>query len=239
MTEHQPVERRARSAAQIVAAVAPGQRPTAEQAAVIESPAAPSLVVAGAGSGKTETLSLRMLWLLDNADALGGAPLRPEEILCLTFTRKAAAEIAERSRDRIGALYGVDEGVPTVSTYNGYAAGLVAEHGLRVGADPDSVVLTEAAQWQIASDVVETWSEDVDHDGAVSTLVDAVMSTSAALADHGRPRAVRLAVLVDRGHRELPIRADFVGKNLPSSTSERVSVRLDEFDGVDEVVIEP
>ena len=60
-----------------------------------------------------------------------------------------------------------------------------------------------------------------------------------ALADHGRPRAVRLAVLVDRGHRELPIRADFVGKNLPSSTDERVSVRLDEFDGVDEVVIEP
>ena len=50
---------------------------------------------------------------------------------------------------------------------------------------------------------------------------------------------VMMAVLVDRGHRELPIRADFVGKNLPSSTSERVSVHLDEFDGVDEVVIEP
>ena len=83
-------------------------------------------------------------------------------------------------------------------------------------------------------------------DDAIVVLVDDVLYSGRtiraaldALADHGRPRAVRLAVLVDRGHRELPIRADFVGKNLPSSTSERVSVRLDEFDGVDEVVIEP
>jgi pyrimidine operon attenuation protein / uracil phosphoribosyltransferase len=58
-----------------------------------------------------------------------------------------------------------------------------------------------------------------------------------ALSELGRPRAVRLAVLVDRGHRELPIRADFVGKNLPTSSSERVQVRLAEHDGFDEVRI--
>jgi pyrimidine operon attenuation protein/uracil phosphoribosyltransferase len=58
-----------------------------------------------------------------------------------------------------------------------------------------------------------------------------------ALADLGRPSAVRLAVLVDRGHRELPIRADHVGKNLPSARSERVSVRLAESDDLDEVTI--
>ncbi|MDN5896598.1 MAG: bifunctional pyr operon transcriptional regulator/uracil phosphoribosyltransferase PyrR [Nocardioides sp.] len=58
-----------------------------------------------------------------------------------------------------------------------------------------------------------------------------------ALNDLGRPAAVRLAVLVDRGHRELPIRADHVGKNLPSSRAERVSVRLAEIDGHDEVRI--
>ena len=58
-----------------------------------------------------------------------------------------------------------------------------------------------------------------------------------ALNDHGRPRAVRLAVMIDRGHRELPIRADFVGKNIPSSSNERISVRLKETDGIDEVVI--
>jgi pyrimidine operon attenuation protein / uracil phosphoribosyltransferase len=75
-------------------------------------------------------------------------------------------------------------------------------------------------------------------DGLVVVLVDDVLysgrtvrSALDALADLGRPRAVRLAVLVDRGHRELPIRADYVGKNLPTSHSERVMVRLAEHDG--------
>ncbi|UYN84207.1 MAG: bifunctional pyr operon transcriptional regulator/uracil phosphoribosyltransferase PyrR [Microcella sp.] len=83
-------------------------------------------------------------------------------------------------------------------------------------------------------------------DDAIVVLVDDVLYSGRtiraaldALVDHGRPRAVRLAVVIDRGHRELPIRADFVGKNLPSATSERVSVRLVEIDGVDEVTIEP
>jgi pyrimidine operon attenuation protein/uracil phosphoribosyltransferase len=58
-----------------------------------------------------------------------------------------------------------------------------------------------------------------------------------AMNDIGRPRAVRLAVLVDRGHRDLPIRADFVGKNLPTSTAESVAVRLVEHDGEDSVTI--
>lgn len=81
-------------------------------------------------------------------------------------------------------------------------------------------------------------------DGAVVVLVDDVLYSGRtvraaldALGDLGRPRAVRLAVLVDRGHRELPIRADHVGKNLPTRSDERVSVRLSEVDGTDEVTI--
>ncbi len=58
-----------------------------------------------------------------------------------------------------------------------------------------------------------------------------------ALADHGRPRAVQLAVLVDRGHRELPIRADYVGKNVPTAREEQILVLLAEIDGVDGVRI--
>ena len=58
-----------------------------------------------------------------------------------------------------------------------------------------------------------------------------------ALMDHGRPRTIKLAVLVDRGHRELPIRADFVGKNVPTSHEEKVEVRVVEIDGEDEVLI--
>ena len=59
-----------------------------------------------------------------------------------------------------------------------------------------------------------------------------------ALVDFGRPQSIQLAVLIDRGHRELPVRADYVGKNIPTSRRERVEVRLDESDGKDEVVIE-
>ena len=59
-----------------------------------------------------------------------------------------------------------------------------------------------------------------------------------ALIDFGRPRAIQLIVLVDRGHRELPIKADYVGKNLPTSTRESVQVRLHEIDGCDEVTIQ-
>jgi pyrimidine operon attenuation protein/uracil phosphoribosyltransferase len=82
-------------------------------------------------------------------------------------------------------------------------------------------------------------------DGKVVVLVDDVLFSGRsiraaldALQDIGRPAAVRLATLVDRGHRELPIRPDFVGKNLPSSRDERVNVRLDETDGADAVTIE-
>jgi pyrimidine operon attenuation protein/uracil phosphoribosyltransferase len=82
-------------------------------------------------------------------------------------------------------------------------------------------------------------------DGKIVVLVDDVLFSGRtiraaldALNDIGRPRAVRLAVLVDRGHRELPIRADFVGKNLPTSIAERVHVRLVEVDGHDAVSIE-
>ena len=82
-------------------------------------------------------------------------------------------------------------------------------------------------------------------DGRVVVLVDDVLFSGRsiraaldALQDIGRPTAVRLATLVDRGHRELPIRPDFVGKNLPSSRDERVNVRLAETDGRDEVTIE-
>jgi pyrimidine operon attenuation protein/uracil phosphoribosyltransferase len=81
-------------------------------------------------------------------------------------------------------------------------------------------------------------------DGRLVVLVDDVLYSGRtvraaldALSEYGRPRAVQLAVLVDRGHRELPIRADYVGKNMPTSRRESVAVRLTETDGVDAVLI--
>ncbi|MDD3925987.1 MAG: bifunctional pyr operon transcriptional regulator/uracil phosphoribosyltransferase PyrR [bacterium] len=92
----------------------------------------------------------------------------------------------------------------------------------------------------------EVRQSDIGFDitGKVVVLVDEVIYTGRttraaldALMDYGRPRAVRLAVLVDRGHRELPIRADFIGKNIPTSRKERVKVSLAEIDGIDEVTL--
>jgi pyrimidine operon attenuation protein/uracil phosphoribosyltransferase len=85
-----------------------------------------------------------------------------------------------------------------------------------------------------------------DIDGKSIVLVDDVLYTGRstraamdALIDLGRPRSIQLAVLIDRGHRELPIRADYVGKNIPSSRHEEIRVNLKETDGVDEVAITP
>ncbi|HXH96824.1 MAG TPA: bifunctional pyr operon transcriptional regulator/uracil phosphoribosyltransferase PyrR, partial [Gaiellaceae bacterium] len=87
---------------------------------------------------------------------------------------------------------------------------------------------------------------DFPLDGRTVVLVDDVLYTGRtiraaieALFDYGRPARVRLAVLVDRGHRELPIRPDYVGKNLPTSRSERIQVQLVEVDEVDGVLLVP
>jgi len=95
-----------------------------------------------------------------------------------------------------------------------------------------------------AQPVVHKTEIDFDITDKTIVLVDDVLYTGRtiraaldALIDFGRPTSIQLAVLVDRGHRELPIRADFVGKNIPTAQNETVEVRLEEVDGVDEVVI--
>jgi pyrimidine operon attenuation protein/uracil phosphoribosyltransferase len=95
-----------------------------------------------------------------------------------------------------------------------------------------------------AQPIVHASHLDFELDGRTVILVDDVLFTGRtvraaidALFDYGRPRRVQLAVMVDRGHRELPIRPDYVGKNLPTSREERVYVRLEEVDDVDEVAI--
>lgn len=93
--------------------------------------------------------------------------------------------------------------------------------------------------------VTETQIPNQGIDDKVVVLVDDVLFSGRtiraaldALGEYGRPKAVKLAVLVDRGHRELPIRADFVGKNLPTSRDERINVNLSETDSQNAVVIE-
>ncbi|MFD6134530.1 UvrD-helicase domain-containing protein [Isoptericola sp. NPDC060257] len=164
--------------------------PTDEQVAVIEAPLEPVLVVAGAGSGKTETMAARVVWLIANE------LVAPEEVLGLTFTRKAAAELTQRVQSRLAQLAraqgratsGLDLlARPTVATYNAYAASLVSDHGLRLGIEPGSRLLGEANQWQLAAQVVESWADDLGTDKAVSTVTGAVLALSGELGEHLLP----------------------------------------------------
>ena len=166
-------------------------RPTPEQAAVIAAPVEPLLVVAGAGSGKTETMAARVVWLVANGY------VRPDQVLGLTFTRKAAGELAHRIRVRLGQLVrrlgraGRDPdadllgGEPTVTTYHSYAARIVAEHGLRAGYEPAARLLTEASSWQIVDALVRNWDGDMsDVDRSPAAVTDAVLALAAELAEH-------------------------------------------------------
>jgi DNA helicase-2/ATP-dependent DNA helicase PcrA len=166
--------------------------PTAEQAAVIAAPLAPAVVVAGAGSGKTETMSARVVWLVANGF------VRPDQVLGLTFTTKAAAELGARVRTRLGQLRarvaGPDEaasdaaapdGEPTVLTYHAYAARLVAEHALRLGVEPSVRLLSAAMCWQLAERVVRWYDADLPEiDNAEATVVAWTLDLAAELADH-------------------------------------------------------
>ena len=164
--------------------------PTAEQAAVIGAPLGPAVVVAGAGSGKTETMSARVLWLVANE------LVRPDQVLGLTFTTKAAGELATRIRVRLAqlrAFLGAGgpagdpalAGEPTVATYHAYAGRLVAEHALRLGVEPSVRLLSEAMTWQLAQKVVRTYDLDVPElDNAESTVTNWVLDLAGELAEH-------------------------------------------------------
>ncbi len=180
--------------------------PTEEQATIVSAPMAPLLVVAGAGSGKTETMAARVVWLVANGYA------RPEQVLGLTFTRKAAGELAHRVRARLGQLVrklGRDDllsGEPTVATYHSYAARIVTEHGLRSGFEPTTRLLTEATCWQFADAVVRAYDGDMSAvDKAPSTVTDAVLTLAAELSEH-LVTPDELAAWTGRFHAEISAR---------------------------------
>ncbi len=168
--------------------------PTDEQAAVIESPPAPAVVIAGAGSGKTETMAARVVWLVANRF------VTPDSVLGLTFTRKAAAELGRRIRWRLAGWRHVVErerpadrehlaellaGEPTVLTYSAYAARLVAEHAMRVGAEPNSRLLSQAVCWQLADSVVRRYPGALPTGvGALGSITQYVLALTSQLVDH-------------------------------------------------------
>jgi pyrimidine operon attenuation protein / uracil phosphoribosyltransferase len=184
-----------------------------------------------------------------SATEVSGKTLLDPAALSRTLTR-IAHEIIEGTPDLDElALVGIQtRGVPLAQRL----ARLIEE---RAGAAPDlgavditfyrdDVTVRGGEAPLAAQPVVRATQLDFPLDGRTVVLVDDVLYTGRtiraaieALFDYGRPARVRLAVLVDRGHRELPIRPDYVGKNLPTSRSERIQVQLVEVDEVDAVLL--
>jgi pyrimidine operon attenuation protein / uracil phosphoribosyltransferase len=142
--------------------------------------------------------------------------------LILVGMRTRGVPLAERLAERIAAFESASVPVATLDA-RAYRDDL-----------PERATRLSAPREPLAAEIAD----------AVVVLVDDVLYTGRtaraaleALLDYGRPRKIQLAVLVDRGHRELPIRADYVGKNVPTARSERIHVRLRETDGFDAVLL--
>ena len=168
-----------------------------QQFAVVSAPLEPHVVIAGAGSGKTTVMAARVVWLVATGQ------VSPEQVLGLTFTTKAAHELATRiraglrdagilpepgPRPRLVAPGEEDPGEPeepTVATYNAYAAGLLTEHGLRIGHEPDTRVIADASRYQLAARAIARYTGHVrhlsDHPG---TVINYLLALDGGMAEH-------------------------------------------------------
>ncbi|KUM88600.1 MULTISPECIES: ATP-dependent helicase [Streptomyces] len=169
---------------------------TPEQTACITAPPAPQVIVAGAGSGKTTVMAARVVWLV------GTGQVAPEQVLGLTFTNKAAGELAERVRKALVRAGVTDPdvidpdnppGEPVISTYHAFAGRLLTDHGLRIGLEPTSRLLADATRFQLAARVLrEAPGPYPALTRSFADLVSDLLTLDAELAEHlVRPEQLR------------------------------------------------
>ena len=161
-----------------------------QQFAAITAPLEPAVVIAGAGSGKTAVMAARVVWLV----ATGR--VSPGEVLGLTFTTKATAELQKRIRDSLreagllpepGPRTDDEEEVeePTVVTYHAYAAALLTEHGLRIGHEPDTRLIADASRYQLAARAVQRHTRPVEQlSDHPPTVVQNLLALDGQLSEH-------------------------------------------------------
>ncbi|GAA3621222.1 ATP-dependent helicase [Microlunatus ginsengisoli] len=157
-----------------------------EQLAAITAPLDPGVIIAGAGSGKTTVMAARVVWLV------GTGAVRPEQVLGLTFTRKAAAELSARIRAALVTAGVVDgrgvdsSGEQVVMTYDAFAGRLVSEHGLRLGFEADPTMISGATRYRLASRVVKAAAGPFDHISRLrpATVTDRVLKLDSDLQQH-------------------------------------------------------
>ncbi|WBT09380.1 UvrD-helicase domain-containing protein [Corynebacterium sp. SCR221107] len=168
--------------------------PTPQQAKVIAADLSPMLVVAGAGAGKTETMAARVVWLVANGY------ITPDQVLGLTFTRKAAQQLGQRIRHRLEQLAGIEqlrdldptgklahtlEAIsPQVSTYDSFAGSLLREFGLLLPMEPSSRLITETELYQRAHQIVSTYSGELSVSNSVGDVVGKVLALSQEMDNH-------------------------------------------------------
>ncbi|GAB2983209.1 UvrD-helicase domain-containing protein [Nocardioides montaniterrae] len=147
------------------------------QWAAISAPLDPAVVIAGAGSGKTELMAARVVYCVHNE------LVTPDQVLGLTFTTKATSELRERIRRYLPPEQDVPE--PTISTYNAYAANLLSEQGLRIGHEPDVRVMADASRYQLAARAVARHRGTIE---ALSdhppTVVENLLALESAISEH-------------------------------------------------------
>ncbi|UED84310.1 ATP-dependent DNA helicase [Streptomyces profundus] len=154
---------------------------TPEQLACATAPAAPQAIVAGAGSGKTTVMAARVVWLT------GTGRIAPDRVLGLTFTNKAAGELAERVRTALAKarIDTSETGEPTISTYHAFAGRLLTEHGLRLGIEPASRLLADAGRFQLAAEVLRGAPADFEPPSpSFTTLVTDLVALDGELSEH-------------------------------------------------------
>jgi DNA helicase II / ATP-dependent DNA helicase PcrA len=167
--------------------------PSPEQWAAIRAPLEPAVVIAGAGSGKTTLMAARVVFLVATGQ------VRPEQVLGLTFTTKAASQLRTKVREALLAAgllvepsdshgepgHEGDTLEPTVATYNAYAARLLTDHGLRIGHEPDTRVLSDASRYQLGARVVDRHTAEVrfltDHP---PTAIQNLLALDGAMSEH-------------------------------------------------------
>lgn len=167
-----------RTSAAVVAALN-GYKPTDEQWRAISHPLEPAFLVAGAGSGKTAVMAARIVWAIEAEN------LPPSQILGLTFTNKAAEELSERvGRALLAGGRHRPEDI-TVQTYHAFAAGVVREHGLLVGVEPEAGLLSEAQQWQLVLSCIDQLPPfEAIELRTPAGLVRATLALAGAVSDH-------------------------------------------------------
>lgn len=168
--------------------------PTPQQAEVISAPLTSVLVVAGAGAGKTETMAARVVWLVANGF------IKPEEVLGLTFTRKASQQLGQRIRDRLGELAKVPElneldptgelektlevVAPQSSTYDAFVGNVLREFGLLLPMDPGGRVVSNTEMYQRASRIVAEFQGTLTTDNKLDSVTNKVLALASELDNH-------------------------------------------------------